>query len=63
MEKSDLNMHKEKYDVIANHFHRGNRMITRAAQDLPKGGLHQKSPTLENVYFNSIQNQQKALVL
>ncbi|MEM0941622.1 MAG: carboxypeptidase-like regulatory domain-containing protein [Bacteroidota bacterium] len=63
VEKSDLNMYKEKYDVIANHFHRGNRMITRATQDLPKGGPHQKSPTLENVYFNSIQNQQKALVL
>lgn len=63
IERPDLKVYQEKYDVIANHFHMGKMMITVVADDMPDGGFYRKSPTLEDVYFNLIQNQQKAGVL
>ncbi|MEM6866679.1 MAG: ABC transporter ATP-binding protein [Bacteroidota bacterium] len=63
IERPDLKVYQEKYDVIANHFHMGKMMITVVADDMPDGGFYRKAPTLEDVYFNLIQNQQKAGVL
>lgn len=63
IERPDLKVYQEKYDVIANHFHMGKMMITVVADDMTDGGFYRKAPTLEDVYFNLIQNQQKAGVL
>lgn len=63
IKKSDLKEYKEKYDVISNHFHIEKIMITVVTDNLSDQGFCKKHPTLEDVYFNLIQNQQKTTAL
>ncbi|MEM9830283.1 MAG: ABC transporter ATP-binding protein [Bacteroidota bacterium] len=63
IEKSELNEHYEKYDVISNHFHMGKMMVTIVAEEMPNGAFIKKTPTLEDAYFNLIHNQQKTVLL
>ncbi|MEM9362506.1 MAG: ABC transporter ATP-binding protein [Bacteroidota bacterium] len=59
IDKAEYANHKEKYKVISNHFHLGKMLVTVVADDMPDGDFYQKSPGLEDAYFNLLFDRQK----
>jgi len=63
VEKHELPELTQLYNVISQRFYAGRIMVTVVANDLPDGRFAAKAPTLEDVYFNLLNNQkQPALV-
>lgn len=55
--KEELEQYKQEYNVISNRFHGGKLLVTLLADNMPNPNCWQKSPTLEDAYFNLINNQ------
>ncbi|MEM9649442.1 MAG: ABC transporter ATP-binding protein [Bacteroidota bacterium] len=61
IEISEFESHQEKFKVISNHFHLGKMMVTVVADDMPDGDFYQKSPSLEDAYFNLLYNHSETI--
>ncbi|WP_234572463.1 ABC transporter ATP-binding protein [Rhodohalobacter sp. 614A] len=59
IKKENLEIHEQEYAVISSHFHLGRLIITVISDEEPGNGFRQKTPSLEDAYFNILftQNQ------
>ena len=59
IEKTKLEQYQQRLNVVSYRFHLGKMVITVIADDLPEPGFVAKEPNLEDVYFQTISNQEK----
>ena len=57
IEKQELEIYQKNHNVISNRFHGGKLLVTILADDIPSGKCWKKVPTLEDAYFNLINQQ------
>lgn len=58
IEKKELEAYEKDHTVISNRFYGGKLLITILADETPNSKCWRKSPTLEDAYFNLINQQQ-----
>ncbi|MEM6816788.1 MAG: ATP-binding cassette domain-containing protein [Bacteroidota bacterium] len=56
--QSELSHYKEQHKVISQRFHQGKMMITVVDDEFTDHSFNQKSPSLEDAYFNTLFNQE-----
>lgn len=61
IEKEELSIFEDQFNVISNRFHLGKLLITVVADELPDGSFWAKSPSLEDAYFHELSKHKVAL--
>jgi ABC-type multidrug transport system ATPase subunit len=55
--KSELEIYKQKHNVISNRFYQGKTLITVVDENLNDSSFTKKNPTLEDAYFAQIKSE------
>lgn len=59
IQKTELSQYQQQYNVISHRFNAGKMMITVMADEMMNGKFSEKAPSLEDVYFNLLSQQQQ----